>query len=124
MKATKRSRYQFILDELLPLRPSLKQMFGFTYVYLDDKLLLSLRESAKQPRFNGVWIYTNAEHIESLRAEFDLLPRRCFWRSGKNAWVILASNSENFEEYSLKACELILVGDHRIGRVTRRRHVS
>jgi hypothetical protein len=120
--ARRQTPFQFVLDELLPLRPVTRQMFGFTYVYLDEKLLLSLRESVKQPRYNGVWLYTQAEHIESLRREFPQLPRRCFWKSGKSGsgWVILASELEDFEEYTFKACELILRGDQRIGRVTRR----
>jgi hypothetical protein len=114
--------FQFVLDELLPIRPAVRQMFGFTYVYLDEKLLLSLRESVKQPQYNGVWLYTEAEHIESLRREFPQLPRRYFWRSGKSGsgWVILASRLEEFEEYAFRACELILRGDRRIGRVTRK----
>lgn len=116
----RRSPFQFVLDELQPVRPEIKQMFGFTYVYLDTKLLLSLRNSVKQPGFNGVWLYTEAEHIESLRREFPLLPRRCFWRSGKNGWVILASKGEGFEEYAFRACEMILNGDHRVGRVSRK----
>ena len=115
----KRQAALFVLDELRPLRPTLKQMFGFTYVYLDHKLLLSIRDSAKQPRFNGVWLYTEAEHIDSLRREFAQLPRRCFWKSGKNGWVILASELEDFEEHALRACELILSGDLRVGRITR-----
>jgi hypothetical protein len=116
----KQSPFQFVLDELDPIRPVVKQMFGFTHVYLDEKLLLSIRNSVKQPRFNGVWLYTQTEHIVSLRNEFPLLPTRSFWRSGKNAWVILASTFEDFEEYAFKACELILRGDQRVGRITRR----
>jgi hypothetical protein len=116
------SPFRFVLDELLPIRPTIRQMFGFTYVYLDEKLLLSLRESVKQPQYNGVWLYTEAEHIESLRREFPQLPRRCFWKSRKSGsgWVILASQLEDFEEYTYRACELILTGDQRIGRVTRK----
>ena len=119
VSATRQSPFRFVLDEILPIRPTLKQMFGFTYVYLGERLLLSLRESSKQPRFNGVWLYCHAEHIESLRTEFPLLPRRCFWKSGKNGWVILHSELEDFEEYAFRACELILTGDQRVGRVTR-----
>lgn len=116
-----RSPFQFVLDELRQIRPVVRRMFGFTYVYLDEKLLLSLRESARQPQYNGVWLYTEVVHVESLRAEFPLLPRRCFWKSGKSGsgWVILPAKLEDFEEYAFRACELILRGDRRIGRVTR-----
>ena len=112
--------FPFVLEELDPIRPRLKRMFGFTYVYLDDKLLCALRESAKQPRSNGVWLFTTKEELESLGREFPDLSRRYFWRarSGNNAWIILASSLENFEEYAFRACELMLNGDRRIGRVT------
>jgi hypothetical protein len=111
--------FPFVLEELIPLRPTIKRMFGFTYVYLDEKLLFSLRDSVKQPGTNGIWIYTTDEHLESLAREFPLLPRRQLWRSGKNCWVVLASRLEDFEEYAFKACELALKGDQRVGRVTR-----
>ncbi|MDX6693325.1 MAG: hypothetical protein QOF02_928 [Blastocatellia bacterium] len=45
----RQSSFQFVLDELQSLRPVIKRLFGFTYVYLDERLLLSLRESSKQP---------------------------------------------------------------------------
>jgi hypothetical protein len=111
--------FPFVIDELSPIRPTIKQMFGFTHIYLDDKLLCSLRESAKQPATNGMWLYTTREHIESLAREFPELPRRCLWRSKENAWVVLASSLEGFEEYAFKACELILRGDQRVGRLSR-----
>jgi hypothetical protein len=109
--------FQFVLDELLSIRPVVKQMFGFVYVYLDEKLLLALREQRKQPNTNGIWLFTYAEHLQSLRREFSL-PRNYFWKSKDKGWVILPSRLENFEEYAFKACELILQGDRRIGRVT------
>ena len=111
--------FPFVLEELGSLRPTVKRVFGFTYIYLDHKLLFSLRDSVKQPGTNGIWIYTTAEHLESLAKEFPQLPRRQLWRSGKNSWVVLASRLEEFEEYAFKACELVLNGDQRIGRVTR-----
>lgn len=116
------SPFQFVLDELLPVRPAVRRVFGSTYVYLGDLLLLSLRESAKQPQYNGVWLYTEAAHIEALRGEFPELPRRCFWRSKKtgSGWVILAAGLEDFEECAYRACEMILRGDRRLGRVTRK----
>ncbi len=111
--------FQFVIDELWPIRPITKRMFGFTYVYLGDKLLLALRDNTKRPQTNGVWVFTQAADLESLRREFPTLPRHCFWKSGKNGWVVLASKLEDFEESAFKVCEMILRGDQRIGRVTR-----
>ena len=115
----KQMPFPFVLEELAPLRPVIKRMFGFTHVYLDDRLLCSLRDSVKQTGTNGMWLYTTTEHAESLVREFPNLSRRQLWRSGKNAWVVLPSRLEDFEEYAFRACELILNGDRRIGRVTR-----
>jgi len=117
--ARRQDPFPFVLQELLPIRPVVKRMFGFTHVYLGERLLFSLRQSVKHPGTNGMWLYTTVEHLESLGREFPELPRRYLWRSGKKGWVILASRLENFEEYAYMACELILRGDRRIGRVTR-----
>ena len=111
--------FPFVLDELQPIRPTVKRAFGFTYVYLDDKLLCCLRDSAKLPSTNGLWLFTTIEHVDSLAREFPQLPRRCLWRSGDKAWVILAARNENFEEHAFRACELMLSGDRRIGRLSR-----
>lgn len=111
--------FPFVLEELVPLRPTIKRMFGFTYIYLEHTLLLALRDSVKQTGTNGIWVFTTDEHLESLAREFPQLPKRQLWRSGKNGWVVLASRLEDFEEYAFKACELVLKGDQRVGRVTR-----
>ena len=111
--------FPFVVEELAPLRPTIKRVFGFTYIYLDDTLLSALRESAKQPNSNGMWIFTTTENVDSLAKEFPQLSKRYLWRSGKNAWVILPSRLEVFEEYAFKACELMLDGDRRIGRLSR-----
>lgn len=117
----KRDPFPFVLDELSPIRPTIKHWFGFTSLYLGEKLLCSLRDSPKQSGSNGMWLYTTAEHVDSLAREFPDLPKRQLWRSrsGNKAWVVLASRLEGFEEYAFKACELILRGDQRIGRLTR-----
>jgi hypothetical protein len=111
--------FPFVVDELLSLRPTIKHAFGFTYLYLDDRLLCALRNSTKQQSSNGMWLFTTTEHVESLAKEFPQLSRRYLWRSGKNAWVILPSRMGEFEEYAFKACELILNGDRRVGRLSR-----
>jgi hypothetical protein len=115
----RRNPFPFILEELSPLRPTVKHMFGFISVYVEDKLLCSLRDTVKQPGSNGMWLYTTIEDVDSLAREFPDLSKRQLWRSrsGK-AWIVLASRLENFEEYAFKACELILKGDQRIGRIS------
>ena len=117
----RRDPFPFVLEELSAIRPTIKRWFGFTSVYFDEKLLCSLRDSPRQPNTNGIWLYTTTEHLESLSKEFSDLPKRQLWRSrsGNKAWIVLASRLEGFEEYAFKACELILRGDQRIGRVTR-----
>ena len=119
--AKRRDPFPFVLEELISIRPTVKRMFGFTSFYLDDKLLCSLRDSVKQPGTNGMWLYTTTEHVDSLAREFPRLSKRQLWRSrsGNKAWVVLPSRLEEFEEYAFKACELILNGDRRIGRLTR-----
>lgn len=112
--------FPFVLEELWPIRPTIKHMFGMTFIYLEDKLLCSLRDSIKQPNSNGMWLYTTKEEVDSLAREFSGLSKRQVWRSRSSdkAWIILASRLENFEEYAFRACELILRGDQRIGRVS------
>ena len=112
--------FPFVIDELESLRPTVRTVFGFTHIYLEDKLLFSLRDAATQPGSNGMWLYTTIEQADSLAREFADLPRRQIWRSGKKAWIVLASRLPEFEEHAFKACELILSGDKRIGRLSRR----
>jgi hypothetical protein len=112
--------FPFIIDELESSRPTVRGVFGFTHVYLEDRLLFSLRDADTRTGSNGMWLYTTTEHADSLAQEFPDLPRRQIWRSGKKAWVILASRLGDFEENALRACELILSGDRRIGRVSQR----
>ena len=81
----RRDPFPFVLEELSAIRPTIKRWFGFTSVYLDEKLLCSLCDSTKQPNSNGIWLYTTTEHLESLAKEFPDLPKRQLWRSRSEA---------------------------------------
>jgi len=48
--------YPFTLEALTPLDPEVRPMFSGFAVYLGDKIVLMLRDSAKQPEDNGVWL--------------------------------------------------------------------
>ena len=39
----RRDPFPFVLAELEPIRPTIKRMFGFTYVYQGEMLLCALR---------------------------------------------------------------------------------
>jgi len=59
MKAEPRRKplpFPFIIDELESLRPTVRNIFGFTHVYLEDKLLFSLRDVPTQRGSNGMWL--------------------------------------------------------------------
>src|ERR1700741_3694396 len=81
----KHDPFPFVLEELQPIRPTVKQAFGFTYVYLEDRLLCCLRDSSRKSSTNELWLFATAKHVESQSKEFPELPRRYLWRSGKKA---------------------------------------
>ena len=92
-------------------------MFGCLAVYVDDKIVLILRDKRGQTADNGVWLATTQEHHESLRREFPNM--RSIQVLGKKVtgWQVLPADAPDFEEAALHACELILKRDPRIGKV-------
>ena len=96
-------------------------MFGCVAVYVEEKIVLILRDKPGAEADNGVWLATTAEHHESLRREFPQM--RSIGVLGKEVtgWQVLPADAADFEETALRACELVLQGDPRIGKVPRRR---
>ncbi len=92
-------------------------MFGCLAVYVEDKIVLVLREKPGDTSDNGVWLATTARHHESLRSEFPNM--RSIRALGKEVtgWQILPVEAPDFEHAALRACELIAAGDPRIGKV-------
>ena len=62
--------HQFVLDTLAPLSPCTRPMFGCLAVYVEDRIVLILRDKPESIADNGVWLATTEEHHESLRREF------------------------------------------------------
>jgi hypothetical protein len=114
--------HEFVLDALAPMSPTTRPMFGCLAIYVRDKIVLILRDKPGQTADNGVWLATTKEHHQSLRREFpnmrsiQVLAKNV---SGKKVtgWQVLSADAENFEEAALRACELVLAGDTRIGKV-------
>lgn len=117
----KRVPHEFVLDAIAALSPWTRPMFGCVAVYVEEKIVLILRDKPGTNADNGVWLATTAEHHESLRREFPQM--RSIGVLGKQitAWQVLPADAADFEESALRACELVLQGDLRIGKVPKRR---
>ena len=70
LKRRKVAPHEFVLDALLALTPTTRPMFGCLAVYVEDKIVLILRDREGSPEDNGVWLATTAEHHASLQHEF------------------------------------------------------
>jgi hypothetical protein len=116
--AVKEIPFEFVLDALARAHPYTNPMFGCTAVYVGEKIVLILRNRESSPRDNGVWLATTAEHHESLRKDFPMMRSiEVFGTDGPTGWQILPAEDSGFEDAALKACELILRQDPRIGKV-------
>ena len=123
MTHSKSVPFPFVLDALLPLEPSVRPMFGSHALYVGEKIMLVLRNRGEHPEANGVWIATSKEHHASLKKE---LPSMCsvyILSDGKaeTNWQMIPLSEDDFEVAVIRACELILAADPRIGRVPKAR---
>lgn len=109
--------HEFVLDAIVALSPETRPMFGCLAVYVEDKIVLILRDKPKETQDNGVWLATTKEHHESLRREFPNM--RSIQVLGKDVtgWQVLPAEAPDFEEAALRACDLIATRDPRIGKV-------
>lgn len=126
MSSAKRRKvpHEFVLDKLSPLPIETRSMFGCLAVYVGDKIVLLLRDRADHTVDNGVWLATTKDHHDSLRKEFPNM--RSIYVLGKDptGWQVLPVSASDFEEAALHACELILGGDSRIGKIPKSRQRS
>jgi hypothetical protein len=113
--------YAFVLEALSQLPIETRSMFGCLAVYVGDRIVLMLREKQKQKEDNGVWLATTKEHHQSLRGEFPHM--RSIQLLGKEVtgWQVLPADAPDFETAAMRACELILVRDPRIGKIPKGR---
>ncbi|MGH9840168.1 MAG: hypothetical protein ACREEM_15410 [Blastocatellia bacterium] len=113
----KKTPFSFVLEELTPLSPILKPMFGGFVVYIGEKMTLFLYDQEKYLEFKGVSLATTPEHYRGLAQEFSSTSNVERQKIGKRPWLLIPASTVDFEEQALKACEMILNGDPRIGRI-------
>lgn len=116
-KKQKAVPHAFVLEALAPAEPFTRPMFGCTAAYVEDKIVLVLRDKPAPAEDNGVWVATTREHHESLRRELPSLRSIGVLGPGVTGWQMLSADAPTFEEEALRAVELILAGDPRIGKV-------
>ncbi len=108
--------FEFVLEELAPLAPWTRPMFGSTAVYVDERIVFILRDGKKDAD-NGVWVATTKEHHASLRRELPSLRSIAVFGVGETGWQVLPVDADGFEGSVLRACALVRAGDPRIGKV-------
>jgi hypothetical protein len=113
--------HEFVLEELAALSPVTRPMFGCLAVYVEDRIVLILRDKAKSPADNGIWLATGAEHHASLRREFPRMRSIRVFGRAPTQWQVLPADDPDFEAAAMRACKLILGRDPRIGRVPQTR---
>jgi hypothetical protein len=117
MKIKKTVPFSFVLEELERLSPYTRAMFGCTAIYVDDKIVLLLRERDEHPEDNGLWVATVAEHHASLRKQFPALRSIQAFGPGPTGWQVLPSDVDGFEESAIEVCKLVRNRDPRIGKI-------
>jgi hypothetical protein len=119
-KVKRKPPHSFVLEALDALNPEVRPMFSGFAVYEGDRLILMLRDNAKSPRDNGVWLVLSEGTDPAdrrLRREFPSLRRIELLGNKIGHWLVIPSDSPNFETESLHACDLLLRRDPRLGRI-------
>lgn len=117
LKPRKATPHEFVLEALSPLSPVTRPMFGCLAVYVQEKIVLILRDKSGSPEDNGVWLATTHEYHQSLRRDFPNM--RSIKVLGKKitGWQVLPVDAPDFEEAARLACDLVLARDPRIGKI-------
>jgi hypothetical protein len=124
VKRRKAVPYEFVLDALADLPIETRTMFGCLAIYLGDKIVLILREGREPPADNGVWLATTEEHHRSLAREFPSMRSIQLFGNKITGWQVFPAEAADFEQTALRACELIVARDPRIGKVPKSRQKS
>ena len=116
MAASKKTiPFNFIIENLFSANPIVKPMFGAYAVYIENKIVLILRD--KDDVDSGIWLATNSEYHDSLKKDFPTMRTIELFGNGVSNWQIIHKDEDDFEISANLACEFILKGDKRIGRI-------
>jgi hypothetical protein len=120
-KPKKEIPYAFVLEELAPLEPYTKPMFGALAIYAGEQILFILRKKDPPNPDNGIWMATFAEHHDSLRKELPSMRSIEIFGPGPTNWQNIPEEDLRFEEDAFRAIALAIKRDSRIGKVPARK---
>lgn len=113
--------HAFVLEAVAEVVTKTRPMFGSLAVYVREKIVFILRDKRDGSADDGVWLATTAEHHESLRRDFPNMRSITVFGRDVSHWQVLATDTADFEEAALRACELVRAGDPRIGKIPKPR---
>ena len=117
--------YEFVLDALAPLSPKTRVLFGCLAVYVEDKIIFALRDKQTDTtNDNGLWLATTVDHHESLQRDFPNMRSIRVLGKKVTGWQLLPADAPDFEETAIRACDFVIAGDPRIGKVPASRRVN
>ena len=93
-------------------------------MYIADLLVLMLRDHAKHPEDNGVWLVLSEgtdPADTSLRRDFPSIRAIQMLGNKIHHWLLIPSDSANFEREALDVCDRIRARDPRLGRIPQSR---
>jgi hypothetical protein len=121
LKPRKAVSHSFGLEALAPLSPYTRPMFGCLAIYVGEKIVLILRDKRDHPSDNGVWLATTEDDHRSLLEELPSMRSSGLFGKPVTGWQALSADAPDFEREALRASELVLARDSRIGKVLGRR---
>ena len=120
-KPRKEIPYAFVLEELAPLEPYTKPMFGALAIYSGEKILFILRRKDPPNPDNGIWMATIGEHHASLQKDLPSMRSIEIFGPGPTGWQNIPEDDIRFEEDAFRAITLAIKRDPRIGKVPARK---
>ena len=113
--------FDFVLEQLYSANVEIRPMFGCFGLYVRNRIVLILRKKETSTIDNGVWLATSKEYHASLRREFPSMRSIKVFGGKESNWQNLPADATDFEETVIRACEMILHGDERIGKERKRK---
>lgn len=95
-------------------------MFSGFAVYVGDRIVLMLRDSAISQTDNGVWLVLSESanpDDPKLRREFPSIRKIRLLHGKIRHWLLIPSDGPDFETEALHACDLVQLKDPRFGRI-------